>query len=191
VTPPQKSSNFGHTKLLTRADLSSTMASLSLASFLLDKIPFRLPIHLYTYVEGVTPLSTDKAVLSALASYLVIIFSIQAFMKYRQPFKLTALFQTHNVILSSGSLLLLALMLEEMLPMLWNNGLHSALCDEKSWTSVSLIWFWRVFLARNLTDVDRKWNSIIWLTIISNIWSCWIPSSSPSKRNPFVCHVLN
>ena len=115
------------------------MASLSLADFLLDKIPFRLPIHLYTYVEGVTPLSTDKAVLSALASYLVIIFSIQAFMKNRQPFKLTAPFQTHNVILSSGSLLLLALMLEEMLPMLWNNGLHSALCDEKSWTSVRLL----------------------------------------------------
>jgi fatty acid elongase 3 len=112
------------------------MVSLSLAGSLLDMIPFRLPIHLYTYVEGVTPLSTDKAVLSALGSYLVIIFSIQAFMKNRQPFKLTALFQTHNVILSSGSLLLLFLMLEEILPMLWNNGLHSALCDESSWTPV-------------------------------------------------------
>ena len=121
--------------------LSSTMASFSLADFLLDKIPFRLPIHLYTYVEGVTPLSTDKAVLSALASYLVIIFSIQAFMKNSQPFKLTTLFQTHNVVLSSGSLLLLSLMLEEMLPMLWNNGLHSALCDEKSWTPVRLLRF--------------------------------------------------
>ena len=117
------------------------MASFSLADFLLDKIPFRLPIHLYTYVEGVTPLSTDKAVLSALASYLVIIFSIQAFMKNSQPFKLTTLFQTHNVVLSSGSLLLLFLMLEEMLPMLWNNGLHSALCDEKSWTPVRLLRF--------------------------------------------------
>ena len=112
------------------------MTSLSLEDSLLDMIPFRLPTHLYTYVEGVTPLSTDKAVLSALVSYFVVIFSIQAFMKNRQPFKLTAPFQIHNVILSLGSLLLLFLILEEILPILWNNGLHSALCDEGSWTPV-------------------------------------------------------
>jgi len=112
------------------------MTSLSLAGSLLNMIPLRLPTHLYTYIKGVTPLSTDKPVLSTLVSYFVIIFSIQAFMKNRQPVKLAALFQTHNVILSSGSLLLLLLILEEILPILWNNGLHSALCDEASWTPV-------------------------------------------------------
>ncbi|KAF8973923.1 elongase [Flammula alnicola] len=106
----------------------------SLAGFLLAKIPYRLPTHLYTYVEGVTPLSTDKAVITALISYLVTIFSIQAFMTNRQPLKLTTLFQIHNVILSSGSALLLALMLEEILPMWWNRGIHSALCAAESWT---------------------------------------------------------
>jgi hypothetical protein len=107
----------------------------SLAGFLLDKIPFRLPVHLYSYVEGTTPLSTDKAVVSALISYLVIIFSIQAFMKTQQPLKLTGLFQIHNVFLSSGSLLLLVLMLEEILPMIWNHGLHYALCGDQAWTT--------------------------------------------------------
>ncbi|KDR84990.1 hypothetical protein GALMADRAFT_233524 [Galerina marginata CBS 339.88] len=106
----------------------------SLAGFLLDKIPVRLPTHLYSYVDGTTPLSTDRAVLSALASYLVIIFSIQAFMKNHQPLKLTSLFQVHNVILSSGSLMLLILMLEEILPMIWNNGFHHALCAREAWT---------------------------------------------------------
>ncbi|KAF9526483.1 fatty acid elongase [Crepidotus variabilis] len=107
----------------------------SLADTLLALIPYRLPTHLQTYVKGVTPLSTDKAVYSALTSYLVIIFSIQALQKNGQPYKLTTLFQIHNVFLSAGSLLLLALMLEEILPIMWNHGLFYALCEEPAWTS--------------------------------------------------------
>jgi hypothetical protein len=107
---------------------------MALADILLAAIPYRLPVHLYTYVEGVTPLSTDKVVVTALIGYLVTIFSIQAIMKPRQALKLTTLFQIHNVILSSGSALLLALMLEEIVPIWYKNGLHSALCDAESWT---------------------------------------------------------
>lgn len=114
--------------------LSSAMAPL--ADFLLANIPFRLPTHLSSYVEGVTPLSTTPAVLAALSSYLAVIFGTQFFMKSQQPRKLTTLFQIHNVLLSSGSLLLLALMLEEIIPKIWTHGLHFSLCDEKSWTSV-------------------------------------------------------
>ncbi|EDR14987.1 elongase of fatty acids, ELO [Laccaria bicolor S238N-H82] len=106
-----------------------------LADFLLANIPFRLPTHLSSYVEGVTPLSTTPAVLAALSSYLAVIFGTQFFMKSQQPRKLTTLFQLHNVLLSSGSFLLLALMLEEIIPRIWTHGLHFALCDEKSWTS--------------------------------------------------------
>lgn len=111
----------------------------NLADFLLSKISYRLPRHFYTYVKGVTPLSTDTSVLAALASYLVIIFSIQIFLKNRKPHKLTTLFQTHNILLSSGSLLVLALILEEVVPILWNHGIHYAICDENAWTPVSLV----------------------------------------------------
>jgi len=73
--------------------------------------------------------------MTALTSYLAIIFGVQAFMKNQQPIRLNTLFQAHNVILSSGSLLLLVLMLEEILPIWWNNGVHHALCAEEAWTS--------------------------------------------------------
>jgi hypothetical protein len=116
--------------------LPLTSAMAPLADFLLANIPYRLPTHLSSYVEGVTPLSTTPAVLAALASYLAVIFGTQFFMKNQQPRKLTTLFQIHNVLLSSGSFLLLALMLEEIIPKLWTHGLHFALCNEKSWTSV-------------------------------------------------------
>jgi fatty acid elongase 3 len=109
----------------------------NLADFLLSKFSYRLPRHLYTYVKGATPFSTDTSVLAALASYLVIIFSIQGLLKNRQPHKLTTLFQTHNILLSSGSLLVLALILEEILPILWRHGIHYALCAEGAWTPVS------------------------------------------------------
>jgi fatty acid elongase 3 len=109
----------------------------NLADFLLSKISYRLPRHLYTYVKGVTPLSTNASVLAALVSYLVIIFSIQGFLKNRQPYKLTTLFQTHNILLSSGSFLVLILILEEISPMIWKHGIHYSICAEAAWTPVS------------------------------------------------------
>ncbi|KAF9459906.1 elongase of fatty acids ELO [Collybia nuda] len=105
-----------------------------LADFLLAYVPISLPHYLTSYVEGETPLSTTPAVLATLVSYLAVIFGIQAVMKNQPPHKLTPLFQTHNVILCTGSLVLLLLMLEEILPIMWNNGLFNALCAEDSWT---------------------------------------------------------
>lgn len=107
-----------------------------LADLLLAYVPFTLPHHLTHYVEGVTPLSTTPSVLAALASYLAIIFGVQAMMKNQQAHKLTPFFQTHNVILSSGSLLLLVLMLEEILPIAWNKGIFHAICADEAWTPV-------------------------------------------------------
>lgn len=122
---------------LVRSLLRSFMAPL--ADFLLRYVSLpRLPRYLSSYVPGETPLSTTPAVVTALASYLVIIFGVQTFMKNRQPQKLNSLFQAHNVFLSSGSLLLLVLMLEEMLPIAWNHGIFYAICASESWTPVSV-----------------------------------------------------
>lgn len=109
-----------------------------LADFLLSCIPFRPPRYLSSYVVGQTPLSTTPVVVTALAGYLAVIFGIQAFMTNRQPYKLTTLFQIHNIILSSGSALLLVLMLEEIFPRFLKHGLFSALCSVEAWTPVSV-----------------------------------------------------
>jgi hypothetical protein len=109
-----------------------------LADFLLTYIPFRLPRHLSSYVVGETPFSTTPVVVSMLAGYLTVIFGIKFLMTNRQPYKLTTLFQMHNAILSSGSALLLALMLEEIVPRIWKHGLFHALCAEEAWTPVSI-----------------------------------------------------
>ncbi|CAK5269803.1 unnamed protein product, partial [Mycena citricolor] len=107
---------------------------MSLADLLIGVTPFTLPRHLTSFVEGQTPLSTTPVVLGTLAAYLATIFGIQAAMKNRPPQKLNALFQVHNVFLSGGSLLLLVLMMEEVIPIIWKNGFLNAICREDSWT---------------------------------------------------------
>ncbi|THV04953.1 GNS1/SUR4 membrane protein [Dendrothele bispora CBS 962.96] len=106
-----------------------------LADFIVAHVPVSLPRHLYSYIPGETPLSTTPTVVSTLIGYLVVIFGIQAAMKNRPPQKLNTLFQIHNVILSSGSLLLLVLMLEEILPIVWKHGLFYGMCAEGAWTN--------------------------------------------------------
>ena len=108
-----------------------------LADFLLTYVPLpKVPHYLTSYVPGMTPMSTPQEVYPALVAYLAVIFSIQWFMKDRQAMKLRFAFQTHNVFLSSGSLLLLALIVEEIAPGVWNHGLFYGMCNVKMWTSV-------------------------------------------------------
>ncbi|GLB36153.1 putative very-long-chain 3-oxoacyl-CoA synthase [Lyophyllum shimeji] len=105
-----------------------------LADFILAHVRVSLPVHLTSYLRGETPLSTTPAVLGTLAAYLAVIFGVQALMTNKPAYKLTPLFQAHNVILSSGSLLLLVLMLEEIVPIIWNEGVFNSLCAVSSWT---------------------------------------------------------
>ncbi|KAF9517933.1 hypothetical protein BS47DRAFT_1338808 [Hydnum rufescens UP504] len=66
--------------------------------------------------------------------YLTTIFSIRALMKNHAPFKLTFFFQAHNLILTAGSGLLLALIAEEIVPIWWQHGFFDAICNSRSWT---------------------------------------------------------
>ncbi|CAE6445237.1 unnamed protein product [Rhizoctonia solani] len=107
-----------------------------LADALLSVIPkeWHLPSHLVTYQAGVTPLSTPPIVVACLVGYLTTIFSLREVMRSREPMKLNTLFQFHNLYLTTGSGLLLLLMVEEVFPIWWKNGLFNAMCAESSWT---------------------------------------------------------
>jgi fatty acid elongase 3 len=108
----------------------------SFADFILTHVPLpSVPYYLSSYVPGETPLSTWSSVATALVSYLAIVFGTREIMRSRPPQKLNALFRAHNVFLSAGSLILLVLMMEEVLPMIWNQGIFTAMCAAPSWTS--------------------------------------------------------
>jgi zinc transporter ZupT len=107
-----------------------------LADFLLASVPFEFPRRLSSYVAGETPLSTTPTVVSVLAGYLAIIFSIKVLMTNREPYKLKEPFRIHNILLSFSSALLLVLMLEEIVPQIWTHGFFHALCSVESWSPV-------------------------------------------------------
>jgi len=120
--------------LMTGHDYSLPMAPL--ADFILANVPLpKVPHHLTSYVIGETPMSTPVEVWSTLAAYLVIVFGTRAFMKSRPAYKLQYPFQLHNIVLSGGSLLLLALILEEVIPMVWKNGVFWGMCNINMWTN--------------------------------------------------------
>jgi hypothetical protein len=137
-----------------------------LANFFLSYAPFRLPSHLSSFVRGKTPFSTTPVVVSMLAVYLATIFGIRAMMTDRQPYKLTFLLRMHGMFLSLFSALLLALMLEEVIPQIWKQGLYHALCAVEAWTPVSV-----AFNPQKGSDshfLHRDWNSTISSTTTLN-----------------------
>lgn len=48
--------------------------------------------------------------------------------------ELKPLFMLHNALLSAGSAIVLALMLEEIVPIIYERGFFFAICDTESWT---------------------------------------------------------
>ncbi|WVQ71342.1 hypothetical protein IAR50_000870 [Cryptococcus sp. DSM 104548] len=92
------------------------------------------PQWLTTWVPGESPLSTQKAVVAAIGTYLLVIFGGREIMKNRPAFKLQIPFQIHNVYLTLGSGLLLALMLEEIVPMYLRHGFFFAICNGQAFT---------------------------------------------------------
>jgi fatty acid elongase 3 len=76
----------------------------SLADHILSQLPpIILPKYLARYIPGETPLSTLPVVALTIVGYLATIFSIQHLMRDQKPYKLTPLFQLHNVFLTSSS----------------------------------------------------------------------------------------
>lgn len=91
---------------------------------------------LRTFQEGRTPFSTAPQVFGMGALYLATIFGGREIMQRFKvpPQQLKGPFLFHNIALSFGSGLLLALMLEEILPIWYHHGFYAAICAESSWT---------------------------------------------------------
>ena len=74
-------------------------------------------------------------------TYLVVVFGTRETMKDKSPLKLTTLFRAHNLILSVGSLILMALIGEEVFSN-WLKpeiGTYGSLCASEAYTGVSIL----------------------------------------------------
>lgn len=91
---------------------------------------------LLSWQPNKTPFSTLPSLLLTIAFYLTAIFGGQALMtKFKiAPLKLQNTFLVHNFLLSVGSGLLLACMLEEIVPIWYQHGFFHAICANEAWT---------------------------------------------------------
>jgi len=85
----------------------------------------------FTYKEGETPMSTVPEVVTAIVGYFLVIYVLYVFMKDSEPFKLNFLFSVHNALLSFVSLVLLALLVDNLSPKLAQNGLFWGICSQE------------------------------------------------------------
>lgn len=90
----------------------------------------------FVFVPQVTPLSTIQSCAVMLITYYVTIFTGRELMKNREPFNLNGLFMVHNLYLTVISGILLALFIEQLVPVVVRNGVFYAICDPRGgWTA--------------------------------------------------------
>jgi fatty acid elongase 3 len=97
-----------------------------------------VPTYLTSWKPGVTPLSTLPVVATTIATYLGVVFGIKLLQENRAPKKLNALFQIHNLFLTTVSGLLFVLITEELVPIIWKHGVFYSICGEGVWTEVHM-----------------------------------------------------
>jgi hypothetical protein len=88
----------------------------------------------FRFIPGQTPLSTPLEVLAGIATYYIVILSLRAIFVDRKPLRCNGVFAVYNTLLSSFSLVLLGLILEQSLPILWYRGFFDSICATESWT---------------------------------------------------------
>lgn len=108
----------------------------------------------FTFTAGKLALSDLYSVIAAIVTYYVLIFGGREVMKNRKPMKLNFLFQLHNYFLTTWSLLLFVLMVEQLIPLIYKNGLYYAICNEGAWTQPLVTLYYLNYLTKYMEFVD-------------------------------------
>ncbi|GMM56672.1 fatty acid elongase [Maudiozyma humilis] len=108
----------------------------------------------FEFVEGKLLLSTFPEVAAAIATYYLVIFGGRALLKNTTPLKFNCLFQIHNLMLSSGSLVLLTLFIEQLTPMLVRHGVYWTICNIGAWTQPMVALYYLNYLVKFLEFTD-------------------------------------
>ncbi|KAI5970900.1 ELO2 [Candida margitis] len=110
----------------------------------------------FRFVQGELPLSTLHPVLLTIAGYYLVIFGGNYLFKKLQikPFVLNGLFQIHNLFLTTLSLTLLTLMVEQLVPMIYHHGLFYAICSPNAWTQELVCLYYLNYLTKFVEFID-------------------------------------
>lgn len=110
----------------------------------------------FAFEAGATPMLTLPPVLALIALYYLVIFGGNwAWKKLGlRPLVLNGLFQIHNLFLTTLSLTLLVLMVEQLIPIIANHGLFYAICDYGAWTQPLVCLYYLNYLTKFCEFID-------------------------------------
>mmetsp|Transcript_21408 Transcript_21408/g.29951 ORF Transcript_21408/g.29951 Transcript_21408/m.29951 type:complete len:302 (+) Transcript_21408:23-928(+) len=100
------------------------------------------PVVNFTYVTGVTPLTEIKYPISFCCFYLILIFTLQAWMKNRSPWNLDVLRISHNFLLCFGSMLMMFGMAKGTFLVFQKYGEEALFCDANVRQKEGHLYFW-------------------------------------------------
>ncbi|EAA31773.1 hypothetical protein GE21DRAFT_7931 [Neurospora crassa] len=113
------------------------------------------PAEDFRFVPGETPMSTLKETSIFIVIYYTIIFGGRELMRNREPFKLRTLFLIHNFYLTAISAILLALFIEQLLPIVVRGGIFHAICHiDGGWTQPLVVLYYLNYLTKYLELLD-------------------------------------
>ncbi|KAI8367471.1 GNS1/SUR4 family-domain-containing protein [Radiomyces spectabilis] len=112
------------------------------------------PASSFSFTPGVTPLSTVNEVVASCITYFVVIFGGRYLMTQFPPFRLQALFQLHNFLLTIVSGILLVLMVEQIFPKIYHHGFLYAVCSNDAWTQPLELLYYLNYLVKYWELID-------------------------------------
>ncbi|GMM35111.1 hypothetical protein DASC09_024360 [Saccharomycopsis crataegensis] len=113
------------------------------------------PAEDFEFVRHETFLANGWHAIYIILGYYTIIFGYPVIRdKLQLPaFKLSFAFQIHNLFLSSGSLILLLLILEQIIPIL-SNGFFYGICSPKAYTNKLVILYYLNYMTKFIELID-------------------------------------